>query len=213
MLDFFSCKRIFIDFDGVIVDSNKFKEIAIKEAIYLINGKNEKSNLAIDYFNINAGLPRRLKLANFFTLEDTEKIMNIYAKKCNQSYLKSKPIDGTLKFLEYLNRKYKEVDIYILSGGEKKEISKFIFDNKIHTFFSDILASNKLKSEHLRNLNASENDYFIGDSKLDLETAINHPLKFIFIKGHNSKLSSPSLNDLKKVELISKDLFSLTKFI
>ena len=35
MLEFFSCKKIYIDFDGVIVDSNKFKELAIRKSIYL----------------------------------------------------------------------------------------------------------------------------------------------------------------------------------
>ena len=75
------------------------------------------------------------------------------------------------------------------------------------------MASNKLKSQHLMDTNASKNDYFIGDSKRDLETAINHPLKFIYIKGYNSQLSSPSYNNLRKADFISNDLLSLTKFI
>ncbi len=213
MLEFFSCKKIYIDFDGVIVDSNKFKELAIRKSIYFINGQNKKSDLAIKYFNVNAGLPREKKLSKFFNFEVTDKIMKLYAKKCKESYLNSKPIIGTLEFLEYLNKKYKEIDIYVLSGGEKNEISKFILDHKMNNFFSDILASNKLKSQHLMDTNASKNDYFIGDSKRDLETAINHPLKFIYIKGYNSQLSSPSLNNLRKADFISNDLLSLTKFI
>ena len=32
-------KKIFIDFDGVIVDSNKFKELAIEKSIFKIIGK------------------------------------------------------------------------------------------------------------------------------------------------------------------------------
>ena len=40
------CKKIFIDFDGVIVDSNKFKEIAIEKSIYDAIGINKKSKEA-----------------------------------------------------------------------------------------------------------------------------------------------------------------------
>ena len=34
MIKLDNCKLIFIDFDGVIVDSNNFKEIAIEKSIY-----------------------------------------------------------------------------------------------------------------------------------------------------------------------------------
>ena len=47
------CRNIFIDFDGVVVDSNKFKEKAIEESIFKIAGRNQKSIDAIDYFNKN----------------------------------------------------------------------------------------------------------------------------------------------------------------
>ena len=33
MINFVNCKNIFIDFDGVIVNSNEFKEKAIEESI------------------------------------------------------------------------------------------------------------------------------------------------------------------------------------
>ena len=39
MIKLDNCKLIFIDFDGVIVDSNGFKEKAIKKSIFKIKGK------------------------------------------------------------------------------------------------------------------------------------------------------------------------------
>ncbi len=60
------CKNIFIDFDGVIVDSNKFKEEAIEKSIFKLFGNNKKSKEAVIYFNANAGISRKEKLSKFF---------------------------------------------------------------------------------------------------------------------------------------------------
>ena len=65
MINFVNCKNIFIDFDGVIVNSNEFKEKAIKESISKLFGIDKKSIEAINYFNINAGLSRKYKLLKF----------------------------------------------------------------------------------------------------------------------------------------------------
>ena len=39
MINFEKCEKIFIDFDGVIVDSNQFKELAIERSIFKVIGK------------------------------------------------------------------------------------------------------------------------------------------------------------------------------
>ena len=58
MINLEKSKKIFIDFDGVVVDSNKFKENAIEESIYKLFKKNEKI-LQDNYFNSNAGISRK----------------------------------------------------------------------------------------------------------------------------------------------------------
>ena len=73
MLNFLNTKNIFIDFDGVIVDSNNLKEISIKESVYKIVGNNRKSNQALTFFNENAGIPRDQKLSLFFSNKDKDK--------------------------------------------------------------------------------------------------------------------------------------------
>ena len=70
-----NCSNIFIDFDGVIVDSNGFKEKAIKKSIFKIKGKGNNSLEAINYFNINAGISRKKKLSLFFNDQDVSEIM------------------------------------------------------------------------------------------------------------------------------------------
>ena len=56
MIELCKCKKLFIDFDGVIVNSNRFKEIAIRRSINKVIGKNKKSLEAINYFNILRGM-------------------------------------------------------------------------------------------------------------------------------------------------------------
>ena len=43
MYELNNSKKIFLDFDGVIVDSNKFKERSIEKAIFKLLGKNEET--------------------------------------------------------------------------------------------------------------------------------------------------------------------------
>ena len=50
-------KKIFIDFDGVLVDSNKFKEESIEKSIKIFE-KKRYSRKSIFYFNENAGIGR-----------------------------------------------------------------------------------------------------------------------------------------------------------
>ena len=49
-------ENLFIDFDGVIVDSNTFKEKAIEKSILELFGNNDYYKKAISYFNEFAGI-------------------------------------------------------------------------------------------------------------------------------------------------------------
>ena len=73
MIQLREVKKIFIDFDGVIVDSNKFKESAIKNSVYKLLGESKKNIEAVRYFNINAGISREKKLSLFFISEEVLK--------------------------------------------------------------------------------------------------------------------------------------------
>ena len=61
MFDLRKSNNIFIDFDGVIVDSNRFKELAIEKSIFNLFGETKESLIAIKYFNENAGIAREKK--------------------------------------------------------------------------------------------------------------------------------------------------------
>tara|TARA_A100001011_G_scaffold399853_1_gene510565 strand:+ start:241 stop:891 length:651 start_codon:yes stop_codon:yes gene_type:complete len=190
-----NCKKIFFDFDGVIVDSNKFKEKAIKDSINELNLKTENLYDAFSYFNSHAGEGRRKKLLKFFNESITEEILIKYSKKCIQYFENCYPTIGFINFIKVLKENYPKVKLYILSGGDYKEIICFLKANQMENLFFKILYDNYTKSQHLINEKANKNDLFFGDSKGDLKTAKNHSLSFIYINGFCSLNSKPNYID------------------
>ena len=214
MIQLREVKKIFIDFDGVIVDSNKFKESAIKNSVYKLLGKSKKNIQAIRYFNINAGISREKKLSLFFNSEEVSRIMKLYAKECNQFFSKATPTRGFKTFVEYIKNYHSYIKLFILSGGERDEIKLFLDKNKLLFFFEDILGSEKSKSIHLEEKLVSNNDIFIGDSKNDLNTSLKVGLKFILIEEYKSLASFPEDSLIKeKVFLNTKNFESLIKYM
>lgn len=207
MYELNNSKKIFLDFDGVIVDSNKFKERSIEKAIFKLLGKNEETIKAVNFFNKNAGISRESKLSNFFNNEEVSKILNIYGKECDKFFSKALPVKGLREFLEDIRVKYKNINLYILSGGEKEEITLFLRKNLIFDYFEDVLASEKSKLDHLKDKDVSENDIFIGDSKNDLKTALQLDLKFILFAKYKSFESFPSKESIKDNVLLETENF------
>ncbi len=200
-------QKIFLDFDGVIVDSNKFKEKAIEKSIFKLLGKNEKTINAINFFNINAGISRNLKLSKFFNQDDVNKILKIYNDECYYFFSKATPTDGLQEFLETIKINHAKAKLYVLSGGKKEEILFFLKKNQIFRFFEDVLASEKSKIEHLLDKEVSNNDIFIGDSNNDLKAASKINLKFILFKKYKSLKSFPSHKSRKDHVFIETEDF------
>ena len=116
-------------------------------------------------------------------------------------------MQGLREFLENIRVNYKNINLYILSGGEKEEIILFLKKNQIFDYFEDVLASEKSKLDHLRDKNVSENDIFVGDSKNDLKTALQLDLKFILFVKYKSFESFPSEDSIKDNALFETENF------
>lgn len=200
-----NCNQIFIDFDGVVVDSNEFKEIAIKKSIFKLFGDTQKNIEAIHYFNANAGTSRKKKLSLFFKDDEITKIMKIYSEECMNFFSKANPTTGLKNFLENIHTNNKDIKKYILSGGEKEEIEYFLTKNSLFNFFDEILSSEKSKVNHLKEKQVKHNDIFIGDSNNDLKAAIKSGIKFILLEKYKSLKSFP------KDELIQNNIILKTK--
>ncbi len=207
-------KKIFIDFDGVIVDSNEFKETAIKNSIFKLLGRNEKTLEAINYFNVNAGIARNFKLSKFFNEETVSQILKIYSEECFNFFTKTTPTLGCREFLDYVKCIDNNIKFYVLSGGEKGEIEFFLKKNLLLDYFEEILASEKNKVDHLKEKGVSKNDIFIGDSNNDLKVALKIDINFILFRKYRSLKSFPSKQSIDNHFFLETDNFkSLIKQI
>ena len=63
-------RRIYLDFDGVISDSNDTKASNISTAYFNVFG--EQNDEFVDFFTSNNGVPRESKLSQYFGDEELE---------------------------------------------------------------------------------------------------------------------------------------------
>lgn len=175
--------NIFIDFDGVIADTNNIKKTNISSAYYNITGNYNKE--FVKYFTENNGIPRELKLKKFINNDILEhKILHEYSA-LNDSLLNANINQGLISYL----KKNRNKDVFILSGGDYKEIELFLIKKNINKYFNKILCGPKTKDENLKSIEITENDLFIGDSKHDYSVAKNNCLKFIFMTNYTQEKS------------------------
>jgi len=197
MFDLRKSNNIFIDFDGVIVDSNRFKELAIEKSIFNLFGETKENLIAIKYFNENAGIAREKKLSLFFKNDAVKNILKIYSKMCNNFFEEAYPTPGLKEFLKHIkSKRNQKINLYVLSGGEKNEIQMFLKKHHLINYFEEILASEKNKIDHLKNKQITKNDIFIGDSKNDLKTSLKTGIRFVLFEEYKSFESFPSLDSI-----------------
>ena len=194
-------KRIFIDFDGVISDTNTLKEKNIKEAYKYVFG--EYNIDFVDFFTKNNGVPRELKLNKYFNSPIIEeKILKKYFS-LNKNLLNAKLSNGFLDYLKINNKS----DFFILSGGDRTEIVNFLKKNNVFHIFEEILTGPKTKSQNLTKFNLTESDVFIGDSKHDFIVAKEYNLNFIFMTEFSQE--PPPYSFIDQSVILTKNFITL----
>jgi phosphoglycolate phosphatase-like HAD superfamily hydrolase len=175
-------KHIYLDFDGVVCDTNELK----KRNIFLATSRfvNSKEALAFtDYFTKNNGLPREKKIFNYFHEHELgKKILDLY-NILNKNLIEAFLIEGLVDFLN----ENKRVPMSILSGGDRTEISEYLKEKSIIAFFDNIFCGPNTKEENLLSTQISRPALFIGDSAHDYEVAKKFKLDFIFLYGSSQE--------------------------
>lgn len=208
MIEYSQYLNVILDFDGVILDSNKIKEEAIREVSkkYLDEGKFKKF---IEYFINNNGIAREIKIAAYFKEKsEYEAVLAEY----NQ-VLKNKLSDARLtrncqQFLDKL-KFYGHIP-YILSGGDEAEIKSLLEEKHLTHRFKGVMGGPLSKYENLKRLSLKGKILYIGDSRIDYEVAEKYNLDFIFMYGYTQFDAWKEYFKDKKNVVIIKNFEALT---
>lgn len=190
-------KVLFWDFDGVLMDSMKVREIGFRNV--LKDYPDEAVDELVKYHMQNGGLSRYLKFRYFYESVLQEKVEEkqiIYLANQFKKIMLSLLIDEKLLIKStniYVKENYKKQKMHITSGSDEEELHQICSGVGIHKYFKNIKGSPTTKIENVNNL-IIENDYrnkdciLIGDSINDLDAAVANNIKFagfnnLYLKG------------------------------
>jgi len=193
---------IIFDCDGVILQSNELKTTAFAEVI-----KDEPPELIdefIDYHRQNGGVSRYKKFEYFYetirrtpySQNDIDQAIEQYGKIVRKGLIACDEIPGIIAFLKKLQSHYQ---IYVVSGGDQKELREVFKIRGINQYFDEIYGSPSTKDEILNELIGKKKQIkpkvFFGDAKVDFLMANQYGFKFVFVSGSSEwKNSSETLS-------------------
>ena len=173
------CDNLIMDVDGVIFDSNHIKEENIKKvASYFLDGP--KLSEFVNYFISGNGIPRESKIARFFGSETKEyyQVLSAYNELNNNTLYSAALTEWASEFISNVSQNMK---IWAISGGAEPEIKKLFNIHNLTRYFEGIHGGPTSKKDHLKRLNLSGPTCYIGDSKVDHESAGIANAQFIFM--------------------------------
>lgn len=211
-INIYEYEKIIFDCDGVIFDSNHLKNNIFHGVLTSKKIKEDLIHLFIEFHKKNGGVSRYKKfeyleknllgpnfkgIANELLELFSGAVVNMYLNKANL-------VNGFIKFIEFLD-KQKDLDCFIVSGSDEKELNDVFRKKKLSKFFKQIFGSPKDKFQIIDDnfLNEKNNKkiLFFGDSKLDFEVAKKFNFDFIFV-DFNSDFPPKKLgeNNLKIIK-------------
>tara|TARA_Y100000590_G_scaffold458924_2_gene614709 strand:- start:36 stop:683 length:648 start_codon:yes stop_codon:yes gene_type:complete len=181
------------DCDGVVLNSNKLKSDAFREA--LKGEPAEKVDSLVNYHKANGGISRYKKFKHFYeVINPSNNIKQLcdaalikFADIVSKGLLKVDYVPGVVSFFEkmYSSEKY----LYINSGSDEKELRNVFEERGISHFFSNIYGSPDTKEKNLekilKDLGREKRYLFFGDSNSDYSAAKAFNMDFAFISRYS----------------------------
>jgi len=188
MLDLSNYDFVIFDCDGVVLDSN-----AIKTDGFYVALENYSSDIVedfISYHKSHGGISRQEKFKYFYNEilgEFNEQAYQISLEKfqtyCVEALTKAPLVKGVEKCLNYFQ--LKDVPMYILSGGNEKEIRDVFEHKNILKYFKKICGNPISKRQNISYLFNEKiitgKGLYFGDAILDYEISIENKLDFIYV--------------------------------
>ncbi len=203
-------KTILWDFDGVILDSMKFRDWGFEEIF-----KDYDKSLVEKFLNFhreNAGLSRYVKIRFFFedllkeSIEE-ERVLE-YAKKFSVLMKQelTSPKNLILDSLDFIKKNHQKYNFHIVSGSDHEELRFLNKELGIGKYFMSIHGSPTPKKQLVSNL-MEEYQYntdetcLIGDSINDYDAAIVNNIKFFNYNNEEISHLGTHINSFKKFNI------------
>lgn len=188
-VDFSLYRTAVFDCDGVILDSNKVKTDAFRQATLPYG--TEAAEAMVAYHMANGGISRYAKFSYFLENivpgalgPELNTLLTKYAEAVREGLMRC----NVAPRLAELRSAYPDQRWMIVSGGDQAELRTLFSARGIATFFDGgIFGSPDTKDEILAREVAAENisapALFLGDSTYDHRAAHGAGLDFVFVSG------------------------------
>lgn len=217
--NFYNYKKIIFDCDGVVFDSNYLKNKIFKEVLLRENISRKHIGHFLDYHKLNGGKPR---LEKFIYLEKvilknkkkdiSKRLLKSYGNLTKKMYInEANFVTGIIRFLKIIKTHFKNINCYIVSGSDEKELINVFKKKKITKYFKKIYGSpdNKFKIISKKNLHKNyKQTLYFGDALMDYKVATYNNYDFVFVNFGSDfdykKIKNKKLIVIKNFLLISK---------
>ncbi|WP_028765178.1 HAD family hydrolase [Shewanella colwelliana] len=192
------------DCDGVILNSNKLKIQAMKEALKALSFDSKLITQCVEYFANNFGKSRFHHISHFLdnilNVEEikkqdiNEKLLSNFSKQCQSLYLTAELSPKFLDFIVSLPGKK-----FVASGSEQNELRQVFKHRGLDKYFIEVFGSPVAKSTLISNIIADEKNItavMIGDAVSDFEASqLNHIDFYCYIPYSNVSDQMLSLSE------------------
>jgi len=185
--DIESYQAILFDFDGVLAECMNVKTEAFAQ-LYEPYGENIVKKVVKHHVE-NGGISRYVKIKHYHEnylnqqINETqvEEIAQKFSDLVVEKVIKSDWVKGAKEFLE---KYYKKIDLYVISGTPEGELRKIVKKRNMEKYFKAVYGSPITKPEHARKIISkmgydAEKVLYIGDSLSDYKNAMEAKIPFL----------------------------------
>lgn len=184
---------VFLDCDGVVLDSNRLKTEAFRE-VALPYGT-DVADRFVAFHQENGGISRYEKFASLFKVilgrenydDSCREAIAAYADIVSRGLLNCAEVPGLRKVLEALAGR--SVPVFVVSGSDQAELRNVFRQRGLDIYFRDVLGSPRPKGEliesALQSLQTSQPERVLlcGDSRVDYQVANRFGFDFVMVYG------------------------------
>ena len=199
-------QAILFDFDGVLCECMHVKTEAFVQLFEEFDEEIVKK--VVNHHIKHGGISRYKKIEHYYSEFLNEKISEEKLNKIAQKFsdlvvkkvIESEYVKGAKEFLE---KYFKKIDMYVISGTPEDELKKIVKSRKMEKYFKGVYGSPITKPEHINKI-IDENNYqnskvlYIGDSYSDYKAAKTADIPFLGRTIKNTKSYFPNkINTIK----------------